>query len=79
MKGTDEGKKCSSDHRKEWKKGKKGAAKYGKKQNIPKNEFAGVKKTKQYKADLKKVLAKATEEKEDVEEKDKQNCIYPPI
>ena len=65
MKNTDEGKKCSSDHRKEWKKGKKGAAKYGKKRNIAKNEFAGVKKTKQYKADLKKVLANATKEKED--------------
>ena len=68
MKSTDEGKKCSSDHWKEWKKGKKGA-KYGKKRNIPKNEFAGVKKTKRYKADLEKVLVKATKEKEDVEEK----------
>ena len=35
MKSTNEGKKCSSDHRKEWKKGKKGA-KYGKKRNISK-------------------------------------------
>ena len=68
MKNTDEGKKCSLEHWKEWKKGKK-AAKYGKKRNIPKNEFAGVKKTKRYKADLEKVLAKATKEKEDVEEK----------
>ena len=65
MKSTDEGKKCSSDHRKEWKKGKKGAVKYGKKRNIPKNEFAGVKKTKRYKTDLKKVLANATKEKEE--------------
>ena len=69
MKSTDEGKKCSSDHRKEWKKGKKGTAKYGKKRNISKAEFSGVKKTRRYKADLKKALANATKEKEDVGEK----------
>ena len=68
MKSTDEGKKCSSDHCKEWKQGKK-AAKYGKKRNIPKSEFAGVKKTRQYKADVEKLLAKATKEKEDVAER----------
>jgi len=72
MKNTDEGKKCSSDHRKEWKKGKKGA-KYGKKRNISKAGFAGVKKTKQYKADLKKVLAKST--KKDQEGTDKVSEI----
>ena len=59
MNSTDEGKKCLSDHRKEWKKGKK-ATKYGKKRNIPKSEFAGVKKRRQYKADVQKLLAKAT-------------------
>ena len=58
MKSTEEGKKCSSDHRKEWKKGKKGAAKNGKKRNISKAKFAGVKKTRQYKADVEKLLAK---------------------
>ena len=68
MKRTDEGKKCSSDHSKEWKKGKK-AAKYRKKRNISKSEFAGVKKTRQYKADVEKLLAKATKEKEDIAEK----------
>ena len=52
------------DHRKEWKKGKKGAAKYGKKRNISKAEFAAVKKTRQYKADVEKLLTKATKEKE---------------
>ena len=69
MKDTEAGKKCSADHRKEWKKQNKKSSKYGKKRNIPKNEFAGVKKTKRYKADLEKVLAKATKEKEDVKEK----------
>ena len=69
MKNTDEGKKCSSDHRKEWKKGKKGAAKYGKKRNISKAEFAGVKKTKQYKADLKKVLAKSMKDEDEGSDK----------
>ena len=64
MKTTKDGKKCSSDHRKEWKKGKKGA-KYGKKRNISKAEFAGVKKTKRYQADLKKVLAKSAKGDED--------------
>ena len=65
MKSTNEGKKCSLDHRKECKKGKKGAAKYRKKRNISKAEFAGVKKNRQYKADVEKLLAKATKEKED--------------
>ena len=65
MKSTEEGKKCSSDHRKEWKKGKKGAAKYGQKRNISKAKFAGVKKTKQYKTDVEKLLAKKEKEKED--------------
>ena len=68
MKSTYEGKKCPSDHHKEWKKGKK-TAKYRKKRNIPKSEFAGVKKTRRYKADVEKLLAKATKEKEDVAEK----------
>ena len=63
MKSTDEGEKCSLDHHKQWKKGKKGA-KYGKKRNISKAEFAGVKKTRQYKADIKKALAKAKENEE---------------
>ena len=49
-------------------KGKK-TAKYGKKRNISKSEFAGVKKTRQYKADVEKLLAKATKEKEDGAEK----------
>ena len=65
MKSTNEGKKCSSDHRKEWKKGKKGATKYGKKRNISKAKFAGVKKTRRYKADVEKLLAKKEKEKED--------------
>ena len=68
MKSTNEGKKCSSDHRKEWKKGKK-TAKYGKKMNILKSEFNGVKKTKQYKADVEKLLAKAAKEKGEADEK----------
>ena len=68
MKNTDEGKKCSSDHRKDWKKGKK-AAKYRKKRNISKSEFAGVKKKRRYKADVEKLLVKATKEKEDGTEK----------
>ena len=68
MKGTNEGKKCSLDHCKEWKKGKK-TAKYRKKRNIPKSETAGIKKTRRYKADVEKLLAKATNEKEDVVEK----------
>ena len=68
MKSTDEGKKCSSDHWKEWKKGKK-AAKYGKKRNIPKNKFKGIKQTKQYKADVEKILAKAAKEKGEIDEK----------
>ena len=68
MKGTNEGKKCSLDHCKEWKKGKK-TAKYRKKRNIPKSEFNGVKQTKQYKADVKKLMAKAAKEKDEVEEK----------
>ena len=58
MKNTDEGKKCSLDHQKEWKKGKK-TAKYGKKRNILKSEFKGVKQTKRYKANVEKLLAKA--------------------
>ena len=41
----------------------------GKKRNISKSEFAGVKKTRRYKADIKKALAKANEEKEEVGEK----------
>ena len=69
MKDTEAGKKCSADHRKEWKKGNKKSAKYGKKRNISKAEYAGVKKTKRYKADIKKALANATKEKEDVGEK----------
>ena len=69
MKDTEAGKKCSADHRKEWKKGNKKSAKYGKKRNISKAEYAGVKKTKRYKADIKKALAKANEEKEEVGEK----------
>ena len=52
---------------KKLKKGKKGAAKYGKKRNISKAEFAGVKKTRQYKADLKKVLAKSPKEEEETD------------
>ena len=64
MKTTEDGKKCSSDHRKEWKKGKKGA-KYGKKRNISKAEFAGVKRTRRYKADIKKMLAKSSKENEE--------------
>ena len=68
MKNTDESKKCSSDHWKEWKKGKK-AAKYGKKRNIPLKEFKGVKHTKQYKAEVEKLLANATKEKGEVDEK----------
>ena len=64
MKDTEAGKKCSADHRKEWKKGNKKPAKYGKKRNISKAEFAGVKKTRQYKADIKKALAKAKENEE---------------
>ena len=50
-------------------KGNKKPAKYGKKRNISKVEYAGVKKTRQYKADIKKALANATKEKEDVGEK----------
>ena len=65
MKSTKEGEKCSLDHRKEWKKGKKGTSKYGKKRNISKAEFAGVKKTRRYKADVEKLLAKKEKEKED--------------
>ena len=60
MKTTDEGKKCSSNHRKEWKKGKK-SSKYGKKRNISKDEFAGVKKTRRYKADLKKSFSESNQ------------------
>ena len=68
MKSTDEGKKCSLDHQKEWKKGKK-TAKYGKKRNIPKSGFKGVKQIKQYKADVEKLLAKAAKEKDEADEK----------
>ena len=68
MKSTDEGKKCSSDHWKEWKKGKK-TAKYRKKRNIPESEFKGVKQTKRYKADVEKLLAKAAKEKGEADEK----------
>ena len=69
MKDTEAGKKCSADHRKEWKKQNKKSAKYGKKRNISKAEYAGVKKTRRYKADIKKALAKANGEKEEVGEK----------
>ena len=68
MKNTDEGKKCSLDHWKEWKRGKK-AAKYGKKCNIPAKEFKGVKHTKRYKAEVEKIVANAAKEKAKVEEK----------
>ena len=47
-------------------KGNRKPAKYGKKRNISKVEYAGVKKTRRYKADIKKALANATKEKEDV-------------
>lgn len=63
MKNTDEGKKCSSEHQQEWKKGKK-AAKYGKKRNIPAKEFKGVKNNKRYKTKVEKIVANATKKKD---------------
>ena len=70
MKNTDEGKECSLDHRKEWKKGKK-VTKYGKTRNILLKEFKGVKNTKQYKAEVEKLIASAKKEKtEDNEQTD---------
>ena len=68
MKITEEGKKVSAEHQKEFKKGKK-SAKYGKKDNIPLKEFKGIKATKQYKAEVEKIVASATKEKEEVDKK----------
>ena len=68
MKNTNEGKKTSAEHQKELKKGKKGT-KYGKKRNIPLKEFKGIKNTKRYKAEVEKIVSRATKEKAEVNEK----------
>ena len=67
MQNMDEGKKCSAEHCKEMKGGKK--HKYGKKNNISLKDFKDVQNTKQYKSEMKKIIAKATEAKTEVNEK----------